>query len=91
MNFIIEPYTRICALKTFSINGITADTYDFGEGYDAGRGLNSLPYCCENRVFKTKPSTPEVLTQYNITEAEYDEIAEKLSEVLSFGSCCWCL
>ena len=89
MNLELEIYNALCATKEFKINGIQGDQEDFGEQYDRDP-YNAEPYCCANMQFTRKPSTPEVLGKYGITEEEYSEICEALEEGLSFGCCGWC-
>ena len=87
---IINVFSALCALETFKINGIDADENDFKEyKEDIGREY-AEPYCCGNMVFKAKFPTTEILNKYNITLEQYTFIAEKLEDLLSFGSCGWC-
>ena len=41
--------------------------------------------------FIPKASTKNVLSKYQITQSEYDEICDKLESSLSFGRCGWCI
>jgi hypothetical protein len=89
MQLEFEVYGALCAMSTFVINEIYADTRDFG-----GRGDMSPEtaeeYSCGDMQFTRNPSTPAVLAKYRITEDEYAEICEKLEGGLSFGHCCLC-
>lgn len=90
MKVIIKQYDCLCELKEFTINGISADYDDFGEKYDTDR-INAPEYGCGNMQFIPKASTEKVLSQYQITQSEYDEICDKLESALSFGQCGWCI
>ena len=90
MKVIIKPYGCLCELETFTINGNPADYDDFGEKYDTDR-INAPEYGCGNMQFIPKASTEKVLSQYQITQSEYDEICDKLESALSFGYCGWCI
>jgi hypothetical protein len=80
----------LCYTPTFKINGINAKDSDFGEKYDRDQ-KNAPDYGCGNMQFTGNPFTPEILSKYNITEKEYQEIVDKLEEGLSFGCCGWCI
>ena len=90
MELKLEIFGALCSTSTFEINGVSADSYDFGEQYDHIRE-NAEDYACSDMRFERKASTDEVLEKYKITEAEYQEIAEKLEDGLSFGCCGWCV
>ena len=90
MNLILTFGHALCYTPEFSINGVDADCEDFGEKYDRSPET-AEDYACGNMQFTRIPPTTEVLARYNITEKEYDEIAEKLEAGLSFGSCGWCV
>ena len=78
-----------CHLKEFSIKGKKASEDDFGEGVDLDPA--NAPSCgCGGRAFNKFNSNPMVLDKYGITEKEYDEIANVLSNQLSFGRCRYC-
>ena len=89
MEYTIKVYHALCETQEFTINGIRADSSDFGEHYDHDQE-NAEDYCCGNMRFDPKPHTEEILKKYGITPEEYTEIADKLSEELSFGCCGWC-
>ena len=99
----IEVMGYLCELLEFTVNGIDADYNDFGDKYDDGydddyyhdteddEGCDEYDvYGCDNMQFHPKNCTNEILKKYRITEDEYGEICEKLSEKLSFGSCGYC-
>lgn len=90
MELKLKVFSCFCATKEFTINGIKADKNDFGEQSDIDSD-SAEKYGCGNMQFECKESTPEILSKYSITQSEYDEIAEKLSEILSFGRCGWCI
>ena len=79
----------MCYTLKFVINGIPADSGDFGEQYDHDQE-NAEDYCCGDMRFDTKAPTPEILEKYKIDELEYWTIANKLEEGLSFGCCGLC-
>lgn len=89
MKLKLEFGECFCYTPVFNINGVNADTDDFGEQYDRS-SETAEPYCCGDMRFTRKYSTAEVLRKYNINESEYELIAEKLEIGLSFGSCGWC-
>lgn len=89
MAYEIEIYSALCSTSKFKINGIDADSADFGSQYDAGREY-AEDYCCGNMTFEPKSPDKEVLEKYKIDELEYWSIASKLESDLSFGSCGWC-
>lgn len=90
MKLELKIFGALCSTKTFVVNGIQADGSDFGEQYDHDQE-NAEDYACGDMQFNRKDSTTEVLEKYSITEAGYQEIAEKLEEGLSFGCCGWCV
>lgn len=80
----------LCYTPSFIINDVEAEWEDFGEKYDRD-AENAEPYACSDMRFTRIPPTPKVLAKYSITETEYDTIADKLEDGLSFGSCGWCV
>jgi hypothetical protein len=82
-----------CSTEVFRINGVDANEGDFGTGHDeAPEELKwKARYGCGDRQFMPIPPTSKVLTKYGLTEAEYGEIALRLQEQLSFGSCGRCI
>lgn len=90
MKLEIKPYTCLCALRVFGINGTMADTADFGSQEDLD-SANAEPYGCGNMTFTPKAPTKKVLRKYDITEKQYYTIANKLARVLSFGCCGLCV
>ena len=89
MKLEIEVYEALCALSTFKINDIKADKDDFVDRYDHAPE-DAEPYGCGNMKADVIPMTDKVLTKYNISPNEYNEIAEQVAEKLSFGACGWC-
>jgi hypothetical protein len=86
----LSVYGALCSTEQFTINGIIADHDDFGEKYDRDPD-GAEDYCCGDMQFTAVASHPDVLAKYQITEEEYQAIAEELVERLSFGSCGWCV
>lgn len=85
----IEFGTALCYTTTFVINGIIADSDDFGEQYDHDRD-SAEDYACGYMRFDAKEPSPDVLQKYKVDELEYWTIANKLAEGISFGSCGLC-
>jgi len=90
MNLQLEILGALCETAIFMINGIEADYRDFGTKGDESPSEGE-EYGCGNMQFTAEPSSPEVLRKYKITEEEYAEICEKLTNGLSFGRCGWCV
>lgn len=90
MKLELEFGTTECYTPTFEINGIRADSDDFGEKYDRAPE-DAEDYACGDMQFTRVPATPEVLAKYGITGPEYELIAGQLEAGLSFGSCGWCV
>jgi hypothetical protein len=90
MELELEFGHAFCYTPTFKINGIDADSDDFGEKYD--RNPENAEDCeCGDMQFTRIEPKSEVLEKYRITKDEYFEIAEKLEGGLSFGYCGWCI
>jgi len=81
--------SALCSTGEFEINGIDADIDDFGEKCDRSPET-AEDYSCGDMQFTPKLATQEVLDKYKINLTEYNEIANKLEEGLSFGCCGWC-
>lgn len=79
-----------CYTPIFKINGIDADSNDFGEQYDIDSG-NAEEGGCGDMQFTSIDPKPEILLKYGISEDEYFEICDQLSIGLSFGSCGLCV
>jgi len=90
MKLKFEVFDCLCEMSVFEINDIDADKNDFGTQQDESRET-AEQYGCGNMRFSRRPSTPEVLSKYGITENEYDEVCDKLEAGLSFGCCGWCV
>jgi hypothetical protein len=90
MDLKFKVFGCLCAMELFEVNGVRADSDDFGSQGDEDQ-QNAEDYACGNMKFCRKESTPEVLAKYSITETEYAEVATKLEDGLSFGSCGWCV
>lgn len=90
MKLEIKVYSALCSLKTFVINGIDADENDFVNKYDHSPET-AEDYACGDMQADIIDSTNEILEKYNINQEEYEDIAEKVSELVSFGCCGWCV
>ena len=88
MKLELEIYDALCAASTFVINGVLADSYDFG--YQGDQSEDPPDYCCGDMQFEGKAPTEAVLNKYGINKAEYALIVGQLETKLSFGSCGWC-
>lgn len=90
MTYELEIHTAFCATALFEINGVPANSDDFGCSYDADP-YNAEEYGCGDRVFESYNEPREgVLEKYRISETEYREICADLEAGLSFGNCGWC-
>lgn len=90
MTHTIKGCGSLCALEVFVVNTIEADYDDFGDKYDQDPD-SAEDYGCGDMYFDPKGPTPEVLAKYGIDELEYWTITNRLQDVLSFGSCGWCV
>lgn len=61
------------------VNGINIILSDFGTVY------HDKPIDIELPTFTPKPSTEHVLNKYGITEEEYKEIADRLTDIRTWG------
>lgn len=89
MKLEIDFYGALCATSKFTINGVLAESSDFGDQGDEGME-DAEDYCCGDMQFNRRPATPEVLEKYGISGPEYELVAGQLEVGLSFGSCGWC-
>jgi hypothetical protein len=91
----LQVYGALCSAKVFQVNGIDADTDDFGEGSDVGDYIDDSDdgyVGCSNRVWqRTDPPPPDTLRKYNISADDYAVICNDLESSLSFGRCGWCV
>jgi hypothetical protein len=90
MKLKLEIGKYLCCTPTFVINGIQADTHDFGEKFDRSPETGE-EYGCGDMQFTAIPPTLEVLTKYGISNIEYTLIADQLQKGLSFGQCSLCV
>lgn len=86
----LKVFSALCATEVFTVDGVKADTDDFGSSSDAAPD-EAEAYACGNRQFERIPATPEVLAKYGIGVEEYESIAGQLEQGLSFGRCHWCV
>lgn len=89
MEYEIAVYSSICSLEKFMVNGVQAEQCDFVDNYD--HEGNAEDYGCGNMCADIITPEDDVLEKYKITKKEYHEIAEKVKEAVSFGSCGWCV
>ena len=85
----LEIYGALCSTSVFKINGIDADSDDFGSQGDNDKD-GAEDYGCGDMTFERNQPGNAILEKYKITEKEYHQIAQKLEDGLSFGSCGWC-
>lgn len=85
----LQVYGALCEPSIFEVKRKEADYEDFVDKYDH-YPEGAEEYCCGDMSCDIKNPTQEVLDRYDITLDEYQEIAEKLSDELSFGRCGWC-
>ena len=92
MELVIETYSALpCELKVFTINGITANQYDFGTNKDRMPSI-AEPYGCGCRTFEAdRHRAAACMQRYNITIDEFNKICDELEDKLYVGSCGWCI
>lgn len=90
MDLKLEFGRSLCYTPIFEINGIKADSSDFGDKHDQSPET-AEEYGCGDMQFFAKPADDVILSKYKITHSEYEEIAVKLTNGLSFGSCGLCI
>lgn len=91
MELIIKPFHSLpCELEVFTINGIAANSMDFGDVYDHNEEAKES-YGCGDMYFESKLPTSEVLQRYNITVDEYNAVCTELEKKLYVGKCGWCV
>lgn len=90
MKLELKVYSALCSTERFVINGIKADSGDFGSQRDEDQ-KNAEDYACGDMQFTRKAATKEVLEKYKINKKEYDEVCSNLESGLSFGCCGWCV
>ena len=91
MELIIEPFHSLpCELEIFTINGIAANSMDFGSVFDHNE-KSKESYGCEDMYFEPKLATSDVLKHYNITVDEYNAVCTELENKLYVGKCGWCI
>jgi hypothetical protein len=88
----LQVYDNLCATKVFQVNGIDADTSDFGEGSDDDwDNKDDVGYGCSNRVWRRiDPPPADTLRKYDIRADDYKVICDDLEASLSFGNCGLC-
>lgn len=96
MKLELEFGDAYCYTPKFKINGVKANSNDFGEQYDRAphdgddTGCDRA-YPCGNMQFTRKAAGAPILSKYGITAPEYELIAGQLEAGLSFGECGWCV
>jgi hypothetical protein len=88
----IKSYRGLpCSTEIFKINGKHADVEEFGEGGDEAPCM-AEPYGCGDYRFTPYRTPPAgVCERYGITEEEWGQIADGLSDVQHVGTCGWCV
>lgn len=76
-------------VKKFVINGINADSNDFGTCYDHDPE-NAPDYGCGDMRFESGKVSTEVLEKYKITIEEFYEVCDQLDKKMSWGHCAYC-
>ena len=87
MKLKIKFADAYCTTKTFKINEIDADYEDFGY---IKKIFNMDWLTCADQSFIINNPTHETLNKYNINIRQYNIIAKKLKEGLTFGPCGLC-
>lgn len=90
MELKLEVHNSLCSTSTFEINGIKANSDDFGFQCDDAPE-DSEEYGCGDMQFHRKPATQDILTKYHIDTDDYNSVCEELGSELSFGSCGMCV
>lgn len=90
MKLEIEVYDALCSLSIFKINDIDAEEEDFVNKYDHSPGT-AEDYACGDMRADIKMPTNDILEKYKINLTEYNEIASKVADEVSFGCCGWCV
>jgi hypothetical protein len=90
MQLIVKPYSALCELEKFIINGIHADYNDFGKKENVDP-FNALQYGCGCIRFVSKLPTQHILDKYHINVDEYSMVCDVLTDKLSFRHCGWCI
>jgi len=93
MKLELKIFKTICQTEKFLINGIEANSEDFGIGYDCEGthdGNEDDDVGCVDYQFFPKLPSQKILRKYNINKKEDKEICDKLEEGLSFGCCKLC-
>lgn len=84
MNYELKVFDGLCETEVFEINGVKANSSDFG--HHNGDGSRK----CSNMKFVKFECKQKVLDKYGITVDEYNKISDELVEGLSFGCCNYC-
>lgn len=88
----IVPYRGLpCEAEKFTVNDIDADKSDFGQQLDLAQEAAEDYACGSNQFVPFESIDAEVLSKYNITEAEYRAIQADLESKFYIGSCGWCV
>lgn len=83
----IKISSRRCETVVFTINGVQASESDFGQCRDL---WPSRAEGCGHCSFVVKNPDSKVMEKYGINADEFNAIAKKLHESLSFGCCDLC-
>lgn len=92
-NDVVIEMTRnineICLVLELTINGKTANIYDFGITKDLAPSKASA-YGCGNRVFVPSYLSPIILKRYGLTPQQGKDVVYILTKVLHIGCCKKC-
>lgn len=89
LQLVVNP-SRRCETKLFKINGIEANTADFGKSSDKYYNKKNNGCACNRFNYLSIP-TDAVLLKYSITFVEYKKICKELAGALRVGSCAICI
>ena len=91
MDVEIETYSALpCTTKRFYINGISADTDDFGYITDTDPD-NAPDYGCGCMEFiPSDDKMRKAMEKYSISAYEFRTVQYMLEDKLYVGSCGWC-
>jgi hypothetical protein len=89
MKVHFKRFSHLCEAEEFTVNGQQASTRHFGFLKDLAP-QDADPYGCGNRQFVAHAADPEVLEQFSLTLAEYDQVVKVLERGLSMRKCSYC-
>ncbi len=89
MKLEFKSMGSLCSADIFIINGVEADSDDFGNQDDLSPDTAD-DYGCGNMQFTPIEPAEGILQKYGLTYPEYWLVANMLKESLSFGDCGLC-